>query len=176
MPLKELLREIIEKLESQNFPYMVSGSLALSAYILPRMTRDIDVIIELEDKMVDAFIKLFDQNFYLHEPSIVEEVRRKGMFNVIDHRSGYKVDFVVRKDIEFRKVEFSRKRKMMVMGIYMSVVSVEDLILSKLIWIQQVQSQKQMEDISGLLRDASPDLHYLKEWITKLNIDTFGLL
>jgi predicted nucleotidyltransferase component of viral defense system len=65
---------------------------------------------------------------------------------------------------------------MMVMGIYMSVVSVEDLILSKLIWIQQVQSQKQMEDISGLLRDASPDLHYLKEWITKLNIDTFGLL
>lgn len=176
MTLKDLLKEIVEKLELLKIQYMVSGSLALSAYVIPRMTRDIDFIIELEEKQIDDFTEIFDHNFYLHKPSLIEEVHRRGMFNVIDHRSGYKIDFVIRKDAEFRKIEFSRKREMQIMGIHLWVVSVEDLILSKLIWIQQIQSQKQMDDISILIRDADPNQTYLKEWIRKLNINTFNLV
>lgn len=45
--LTVLLKEIVEALE-KNIPYMISGSFALSAYTIPRMTRDIDIVIELE--------------------------------------------------------------------------------------------------------------------------------
>jgi hypothetical protein len=176
MSLQELIKEVIHKLELAEIPYMISGSLALSAYEMPRMTRDVDIIIELELDKVDTFINLFKENYYTHKPSIMEETIRKGMFNIIDHRSGYKLDFILRKNYEYRRTEFLRRRKMQIMGVDMWVVSVEDLILSKLLWIQQLQSEKQMEDIRNLLMDTAPDLEYMKMWINKLNINTFGLL
>jgi hypothetical protein len=176
MTLEELLKEVVHKLEKQNISYMISGSLALSAYEIPRMTRDVDIIIELELEQIDSFVHHFTDHYYLHKPSIIEETTQKGMFNVIDNRSGYKIDFILRKNFEYRKTEFLRRKKMKIMGIDMWVVSVEDLILSKLLWIQQLQSEKQMEDIRNLLQDANPDRGYLNEWINKLNMNTFGLL
>jgi len=35
------------------------------------------------------------------------------MFNVIDHRSGFKIDFIIKKDSEYRWLEFSRKTLLM---------------------------------------------------------------
>ena len=44
----ELLKKICKLLESQNIEYMLSGSLALNTYTIPRMTRDIDIIVHLK--------------------------------------------------------------------------------------------------------------------------------
>jgi hypothetical protein len=43
----DVLREIIAGLEQGGIAYMVSGSTALNYYAEPRMTRDIDIVIEL---------------------------------------------------------------------------------------------------------------------------------
>ena len=42
----ELLEEVCNKLEEINIPYMLSGSLAMNVYTVPRMTRDIDIVIK----------------------------------------------------------------------------------------------------------------------------------
>jgi hypothetical protein len=173
--LKDLLQEVIDALELNEFPYMVSGSFAMSAYAVPRMTRDIDVVIDLDIEDIDKFLRIFAQNFHVNPKTVSEEIQRRGMFNVIDERSGYKIDFVVKKNSPYRKLEFERRRKTEVMGIWAWMVSAEDLILSKIIWIQEIQSDKQAEDIRNL-KDLDLDWAYINRWINALNLKTFGLI
>jgi hypothetical protein len=54
------------------------------------------------------------------------------------------------------------------------VVSPEDLLLSKLIWIQDIQSAQQMEDIKNLAA-IELDWPYITKWINKLNLKSFNL-
>ena len=98
------------------------------------------------------------------------------MFSVIDHQSGFKADFVVLKNSEYRLTEFERKQKMNFYGTDVYVVSPEDLLISKLIWIQDWQAAVKMEDIKNLA--ALPILlrDYVSYWINKLNLNTFGLI
>ncbi len=98
------------------------------------------------------------------------------MFNIIDHASGFKADFVVLKSDPFRQMEFSRKVQIDFYGQVVYVVSVEDLLISKLIWIQTYQSPIQMEDIKNLASLENLDWNYIKTWISKLNLSTFNLL
>jgi hypothetical protein len=72
------------------------------------------------------------------------------MFNIIDHKSGFKADFVVLRNTEFRRTEFNRRTEVNFLGKDIYVVSPEDLLISKLIWIQELQSSLQIEDIKNL--------------------------
>jgi hypothetical protein len=156
---------------------MISGSVALITYTIPRMTRDIDIVIELRRKDIPVFCKIFQNNaYYLDEQTVIEEVNRHGMFNVIDFKTGYKIDFMVKKDTLYRKTEFDRRIRKQVLGCDTWLVSIEDLILSKLIWIQELQSERQMTDIRNLLTHPDIDDIYLTGWIYELNLNTFDLI
>lgn len=170
-----LLTEVIETLDLLEIPYMLSGSIALNVYTTPRMTRDIDIVVQMQVEDVPSLVKAFQDNFYCYEPAIIEEVARNGMFNLIDNRSSYKIDFIVRKNDEYRITEFERREKSDVLGVDAYIVSIEDLIISKLIWIQELQSEKQIEDIKNLLENPSVDKAYLHHWISKLKLTTFNL-
>lgn len=43
----EVMRDVTERLEAAEIPYMLTGSMALNYYAQPRMTRDIDFVVEL---------------------------------------------------------------------------------------------------------------------------------
>ncbi len=49
------------------------------------------------------------------------------------------------------------------------IVSKEDLILSKLDWARESQSQRQLSDVENLLATGA-DLNYLQTWSRKLNL------
>jgi hypothetical protein len=59
----------------------------------------------------------------------------------------------------------SRWSRKNVLGRETWLVSVEDLILSKLIWIQELQRERQMTDIQNLLTHPEIDDIYLTGWI-----------
>jgi hypothetical protein len=145
-------------------------------YIVPRATRDFDFIVHLQRKDIDRFVESFKEGYYCDKESIEDAVERRSMFNVIDHASGFKADFVVLKDEPFRQQEFSRRVPMEFYGKTIYVVSPEDLILSKLIWIQNYQSPIQIEDIKNLLLSDNLDRSYIEEWVKNLNLNTFDLL
>ena len=174
--LHELLKYVCEELHKRNIEYMLSRNFAMLLYGTPRMTRDIDMVIRLQEEDIDSFLEIFAENFYYHKPSITEEVRRKGMFNIIDHRSGYKVDFVIRKNDEYRLEEFSRKVFSNKFGFDAYVVTAEDLLISKLIWIQPYQSKQQTEDIENILDNKTLDRLYIDKWVKQLHLKTFDLL
>lgn len=172
----DLLREVSEKLEQENIPYMVSGSIAMLNYATSRVTRDVDIGVELRNSDTQKFLKLFESEFYLHPPSVMDAVENDGMFNIIDNRSCYKIDFVVKKKTAFRYLEFERKVRASLFDFEFWCVSVEDLILSKIIWIQDFQSEKQMEDIENLINHNDIDKAYILNWIHELKLRTFKLI
>lgn len=174
--LTELLKEVVTALEQRKIPYMISGSIAMTAYAIPRMTRDIDIVIELDVELLDLFTSIFDENFYIHKQVVKEEIQKRGMFNVIDHRSGYKIDFVIRKNTAYRKLEFERKIRSEILGFSVWLVAPEDLIISKLIWIQELQTEKQLGDIKSLLERTDIDFTYIKNWVKELSLKTFDVL
>ena len=168
--------KITDVLNDQHIPYMLSGSVAMSLYIVPRATRDFDFIVHLQSKDIDAFVENFHDGFYCDKDAVQDAVKNHSQFNIIDHASGFKADFVILKNEAFRQQEFTRRIKMDYFGKIIYVVSPEDLLISKLIWIQDLQSAMQMEDITNLVTLASIDWAYINNWVNTLKLDTFGLL
>ena len=120
--------EVARLLEEAGIPYMVTGSIAANFYTVPRMTRDIDIVVELLEQDIERFIPMFENDYYLEPQTVGEAVRNKGMFNLIHDEYIIKVDFVVRKDTPYRRREFSRRRKVAIDNQALFVVSPEDLI------------------------------------------------
>ena len=177
MTIYHLLQSVCGTLEKLEIPYMVSGSLVLNTYAVSRMTRDIDIVIHLQMEDIARFSAEFaDERYHCDPLSIADSIRHKSMFNVIDTTSGYKIDFIIRKNTPYRLAEFERKIRNNSLGIEAWIVSLEDLILSKLIWIQELQSDRQMDDIRNLLKNPDTDHTYLQYWIKNLNLNTFNLL
>lgn len=171
----DLLKKVCKQFEKHNIKYMISGSIALNIYAIPRMTRDIDIVIELFENKIDEFINLFSDS-YFDESVIREEVIQKGMFNIIDHSTGFKIDFIVRKETEYSNLAFQRRQLVKEFDIELYVIDLNDLIIAKIIWIQEYQSEKQIFDIENLLLNSSKDMDYIKSWCKKLNLKTFNLL
>lgn len=56
------------------------------------------------------------------------------------------------------------------------LISIEDLILAKLSWIQELQSSQQMNDIRSLVDNVEIDWTYIHHWVQELALNTFQLL
>ena len=172
----KLLKQVTQSLNENKIPYMLSGSVAMNIYTIPRMTRDIDIVINLKLEDIEMFAKIFKDGFYLYKEGIETEIKRRGMFNVIDFDSGLKIDFIIRKNTNFHINEFARKKCVSNFGFPIFVVSIEDLIISKLIWIQQLQSDTQIRDIKNLLSNQEIDIKEILHWSKELDLKTFNLL
>lgn len=168
----EVLKIVVKRLESAGIPYMVTGSIAANFYTTPRMTRDIDIVIEVEESDVEKLFALFSNDFYVDKDSIRNAVRNKRMFNVIHNEEIIKIDFVIRKDTEYRKIEFERKRGIVFEGLKVYIASPEDLILSKLYWAKESLSEMQIRDVINLLKVVPAlDRGYIQKWVKELGLE-----
>ena len=102
-------------------------------------------------------------------------MRRESMFNVIDAKSGFKVDFIVLKSSEYHQTAFSWRRVTEFMEMPVYTISPEDLVLAKIIWIQDYQSSQQITDIKNLLAIPVFQRAYIYHWIKELKLATFDL-
>ena len=169
----DVLKDVARRLEKAAIPYMVSGSVAMTFYALPRMTRDIDIVIELSAPDAARISKLFAGDFYVDEEDVRECIKTAGMFNIIHNRSMVKIDFILRKSSDYRETEFRRRRAIEIEGVAVSVVTPEDLLLSKLEWAQESQSELQLGDIRNLINQrADLDWSYISSWADRLGLGT----
>lgn len=167
----DVLQSVTAQLERAGIPYMVTGSMAANFYAVPRMTRDIDLVVELSERDVDRVTRLFQQEYYIDRDMVQRAVRDHAMFNMIHNALVVKVDCVVRKDTEYRREEFARRRAITVAGQIVFIVSPEDLILSKLDWAKESRSQLQLDDVRNLLRSVQGlDTEYLNRWADRLGL------
>jgi hypothetical protein len=150
---------------------MLTGSLAMNYYATPRMTRDVDLVIAVEAGDAGKLATAFEPFYYVPpDATPTQAIRDRGMFNLLHTESGVKVDMVVRRDEPFRRAEFARRARVTFAGFDAWIVSKEDLILSKLVWARDSDSELQRRDIRNLLTSGA-DLAYLREWAPHLGVD-----
>jgi hypothetical protein len=165
----EVLQDAAARLERAGIPYMLTGSIALSYYAQPRMTRDIDLVAELSGRDASAVAALFAPDYYASEADIAGAIAGGGIFNVLHLEKLVKLDFIVRKDTPYRRHEFGRRRRIRLPGFEAWIVSREDLVLSKLVWAKESGSEMQLRDVQALLAGGA-DRQYLERWARELSV------
>ncbi|WKZ18244.1 MAG: hypothetical protein QY310_12515 [Candidatus Jettenia sp. CY-1] len=168
----DVLRIVVKRLESAGIPYMITGSIAANFYTTPRMTRNIDIVMDVEEKDTEILFSLFFNDFYVNKDSIKNAIRTKQIFNIIHNEGIVKVDFIIRKDSNYRKIEFKRRRSMVFEGLKIHITSPEDLILSKLFWAKESLSEMQIRDVRNLLKTVhNLDINYIEKWVRELGLE-----
>lgn len=168
-----LVSRILDELEVE---YCLVGSLASSAFGVPRSTLDTDLLIDLYPHDVEPLRQRLEGEFYVSEIAMREAVVRRSMFNAIHLSSSFKVDLYVLGLDRFDNEEFRRRRKSRLSpndDFELSMLTVEDLILSKLRWYRLGNeiSERQWLDIVGALKvTATMDESYLLYWANELGL------
>lgn len=166
----DIVRDISRKFEDAGISFMLTGSMAMNYYAQPRMTRDIDVVVAIGPADVDRLLTLFRAEYYVSTESVRQAVALPSMFNLIHLESVIKVDCIVRKNTEYRRTEFERRRQIQVLDFSTWIASKEDLIISKLSWARDSHSEVQLRDVRNLLATGG-DSAYLDRWARELGLD-----
>lgn len=174
MTASALLARLVAALDAAGIPYMVVGSFAATHHGVPRTTHDLNVVIDPSPASLDDLLSRLSPDDYYVDPDVARDaLRTRGMFNVIDLATGWKVDLVLCKGRAFSREELSRRRPARVLGVPAFVASPEDVILSKLEWASQSGSELQRRDVTGLVGvlGATLDHAYLDHWARELGVE-----
>lgn len=174
MSLAAFLQRVVEVLDEAGVPYMLTGSLASAFYAVPRATQDIDVVIEAEEDGIGRLVQgLLGAGWYVDREAALEAWRGQSQFNAIDPESGWKADFIVRKDRSYSREEFSRRQRTSLLGVDLAVASLEDILITKLEWSRLGDSALQRRDVAQLLERTWKrlDQAYLERWVTELGLE-----
>ncbi len=171
--LFKVLFEVVEKLEEIGIRYMLTGSVAGYIWGVRRFTNDIDIVVELKNMKAEPILKIFsDDEYYVAETALKNTLfGKEKMFNVISERDAIKADLIALQCSEYREFQFSRRKKVTFSNQNIFVISPEDLVISKLIWIEKTPSELQQNDILAILNFPELDLDYINKWSHKLQIE-----
>ena len=152
---------------------MLSGSLASAYYGAARSTQDIDIVVAAESAQIEHFIgSLPTADYYADLEAALQACKHQSLFNVIDLKTGWKIDLIIRKSRAFSQTEFERRQCVEIGGMLLYIATAEDIVISKLEWSKLAESTRQVEDVAGILRLRwnQLDFAYLERWIRELEI------
>jgi hypothetical protein len=175
MTLEAFLRRVVEVLDEAGVSYMLTGSLAAAFYAVPRATQDIDVVVETQEDGIEELVRgLLATGWYADREAALEAWRAQGQFNAIDPESGWKADFIVRKNREYSLEEFGRRQRISLLGVGVPIASLEDVLISKLEWSHLGDSALQRSDVIQLMERTWDrlDQAYLSRWIPQLGLES----
>ena len=143
----------------------------------PRLTNDVDIIIALDVARTRALAEQFPlSDFYCPPDEIIAvEVRRpyRGHFNIIHHETGHKADIFTAGSDPLQAWGLQHRQTIEVSpGKSLWIAPPEYVILRKLEYYREGQSEKHVLDIRGML-DVSGDtldLEFLQDQIRRMNL------
>jgi len=171
--LTAFLQKVVAVLDEAGVPHMLTGSLAAAYYAVPRATQDVDVVIETQEDGIGRIVEgLLAAGWYVDRDAALEAWRHRGQFNTIEPESGWKADFIVRRDRAYSREEFSRRRSISLLGVHLTVASVEDVLIAKMEWSQRGDSALQRRDVAQLASRtwSQLDRPYLERWVVELGL------
>ena len=137
-------------------------------------------MIDPTGKSLAALLSLLAPEWYYVDVHVARDAfRTHGLFNVIDHTTGWKIDFIFRKDRAYSEQEFERRRSMTLLGVQVSMASAEDTIIAKLEWSKSGGgSERQRRDVAGMLATVGDDLDYgyIERWLNELDLNDEWIL
>ena len=151
------LSKLTAVLDHLRIRYHLTGGIATIAYGEPRMTQDVDLVLDRDRVLAveDEFlIALARAGFHFGQPTARQAIASRQMFQLLD------VDQVIKLDLYVRCLipgELDRSvRTEIFPGVELPVASRADAALSKLVWIQH-GSHRSRRDLRGILAGATRD-------------------
>jgi len=96
--LREFLHLAARCFSKNRIPYFVTGAVASFIYGEPRLTQDIDIVADIQEKNLPGLLRFFPEDeFYLERLSVERAVRERSQFNIIHPSSGLKIDVIIPK-------------------------------------------------------------------------------
>jgi hypothetical protein len=130
------------------------------AYGIPRVTLDIDLVVELSQLQVRLLPTAFSPPEFYCPPAdvIAVETQRssRGHFNVIHLETGFKADFYPAGDDPLHQWALADRRRVEMFGEHVMLAPPEYVIVRKLEYFKEGGSEKHLHDIRSML-DISGD-------------------
>ncbi len=174
----ELIDTFIRPLISTGLPYAVTGSVASMAYGEPRLTNDIDLVLEIKTKDIPRLTQAFPEaDFYLPPAEVIatEIVRgNRGHLNIISQHSLLKADIYLVSGDPLHHWAMQNVRSLDIEGLPVAFTPPEYLIIRKLEFYREGGSEKHLRDIAAMLDESSTliDHTFLQNHLTSLNLTT----
>jgi hypothetical protein len=151
------LSKLAAVLERLHIRFHLTGGIATVAYGEPRMTQDVDLVLDPEGVLAveDEFLgALTGAGFHFSEATARQAIASRQMFQLLD------VDQVVKLDLYVRTLipgELDRSvRVELFPGVELPIASRADAALSKLIWVRH-GSHRSRSDVRRILAAATQD-------------------
>lgn len=163
-------RDAIERLESLRIPYYITGSWALAAYAEPRMTRDIDIVLDITPADYDRRVRpAFEDAWLVNDPI---DLGGRFMAGVIHRTEIARADLIFGRKDAFARSAMERRRRNdhPVLGTTW-LIAPEDLVLAKLEWSDGGASELQVRDVRSIFRlNSDLDRAYLDGYAALLGV------
>ena len=169
---------VAEAFEKLGIPYYIGGSLASSAYGLARSTMDVDMVADLGPKHARPLVEMLESSYYIDEGMILEAIRNRSSFNMIDLETMFKIDIFITRNSPHDIETFKRRRRETLheeqCAARFYLASAEDVVLNKMACFRlgADASDRQWHDILGVFKvqQESLDMMYLRHWASELNV------
>ena len=169
----QLAAELHELFVANDISYYVTGGVAAVAYGETRTTQDLGVVLAVEFAELTRIAAIFETaGFYI---SGLDDViaKRMSSFQITQIATISRADLMIPPETEFSRLQLSRRQTIPISpGKDVYFASPEDVIINKLIWGKQSQSEKQWRDVLSIMKTQRESLeyNYLREWTDKLGI------
>ena len=109
----------------------------------------------------------------LPPPQVLDAYLDDKQSHVIDHTTGWKVDFIIAEDSEYGHAALARRKAIDMAGNAVYVASAEDVLLAKLQWAKMSGSERQLQDAAGIVSTQAEnlDVAYIENWVRKLGLE-----
>jgi hypothetical protein len=156
MPAPDFIALFTEPLNRLGRPYMITGATAAIVYGQPRLTNDLDAVIEIRVADIEPLRAAFPESEFYVPPAeaIATEIARlqRAHFNLIHLETGYKADFYPAGTDPLHRWAMPRRRQFDHGGSRISIAPPEYVILRKLEYFREGGSPKHPSDIAAMLR------------------------
>ena len=144
----------------------------------PRFTRDVDMVVFLNETNIRQLPEIFPpKEFYLPPPEVItaEAAReQRGQFNIIHQETTFKADIYPTGRDEFNAWAFRNKRPVEYEGETLVLAPPEYVIVRKLEYFREGGSDKHLRDIRGILNVSGQQINQtdLNEWIQRRGVES----
>ena len=161
MPEPNLFQIFTSRFNQADINYMVTGSVAAIIYGQPRLTHDVDLVVDLHRDQVQKLLDQFPQDtFYCPPEEVIRiEIARetRGHFNLIHHDTAFKADIYPISSERLHRWAIANRRKVVVAEDSLWLAPPEYVIVRKLQYYREGTSPKHLIDIQNMF-EFSPDL------------------
>ncbi|HAR44740.1 MAG: hypothetical protein A2X56_13395 [Nitrospirae bacterium GWC2_57_13] len=155
---------IFKRFNEEGIRYIVVGGMAVNLHGIPRMTYDIDLLLDMDDRNIESFIQLLTGwGFKPKVPVDIAEfadsakrndwIKNKNMkaFNLMNPEWAIReIDILIDAPVDFAKADRGKK-VVLIQNVQVPVIGIDDLIVMK----EKADRQQDAADVRSLkeLRD-----------------------